>query len=634
MLEGELRALSPYPSLRPGQLKIAKTVYMTVAQGLCTVIEAPCGLGKTIASLMGIALSLQRNLTRRVLWLTRTNDESDKVIEEAKHLKDREGLLRGLSLRGKASSCPLLRGVNEELYHLACRALRDESLCPYLDQEKVDSCANRLSCEQDLVTSIEVIQAAIKERCCPVAVMRRLMKSSNVLALTYPYVFNRYVYGAYFRSLQVRETAAIIDEAHNVIESAVEYESKVLTLRTLYNSIDELSIRRAELTSPLEDLVYLFKKFANNDLSQGVEISREEILKIISKHFKDPSEYLWRLREVASEVIRTRALKGLTIRCPTYSTYAFLERALNVDRDHVTWLYLLAEGELCVEVRPLTYDFKQFASKFHSVVLMSGTLSPVGAFVKVLNLEVEDPKVVKYVRPKYGHVTFVVDQSVSTSLRNRSEHLYKVITYKLKAIRDSLERGLGVFVPSYDILRALKAAGLKELMQGLTLVDEGKGSSSVEIFERFKNYVEANVDATLVSVIGGRLAEGIDISSRLMPVAVVVGLPMPEPTPYNLKKVEKLRSLGFKRPHKVVFVEPAMRRVVQAVGRLIRSPLDRAVVILMDKRYSETLVKKYMPKWLGYELYTSDNPLCLLQEALPSLKAKVYEEERYNKDDA
>jgi DNA excision repair protein ERCC-2 len=634
MLESELKALSPYPSLRPGQLRIAKTVYMTVAQGLCTIIEAPCGLGKTIASLMGIALSLRRNLIRRTLWFTRTNDESDKVIEEARCLKNRGAPLRGLSLRGKPSSCPLLRNVNEELSHLACRVLRDESLCPYLDQEKVDDCADSLSCEHELVTSIEVIQAAIKDKCCPVAVMKRLMKSSNILALTYPYVFNRHVYGAYFKFLQTRETASIIDEAHNVMESAVEYESKVLRLSTLYSSIDELSIRRAELVSPLEDLVNVFKEFTNNDLSQGVDISQEKILKIISRRFKDPFEYLWKLREVALEVIKTRALKGLTIKCPTYSTYTFLEKALSTDRDHVVWLHLDAEGELCIEVKPLTYDFKQITSKFHSVVLMSGTLSPIGAFIKVLNLEVENSKVIKYVKPKYGHVTFIVDPSVSTSLKERSEHLYKAIAYKLKVIRDTVEGGLGVFVPSYGILRALEAAGLKELMRGLTFVDEGKGPSGVEIFERFRNYVEMGADATLVSVIGGRLTEGIDISGRLMPVAVVVGLPMPEPTPYNLKRVEKLRSLGFKRPHKAVFVEPAMRKVVQAVGRLIRSPLDRAVVILMDRRYRETLVKKYMPKWLGYELHTSDNPLCLLQEALPSLKSEIYEEKHRNEDGA
>jgi len=624
MLESELRALSPYSSLRPGQLRIAKTVYMTVAQGLFTVIEAPCGLGKTIASLMGIALSLQKNLIRRAVWLTRTNDESDKVIEEARRLKDRGAILRGLSLRGKSSSCPLFRGVNEELSHLACRALRDESLCPYLDQEKVDRCADHLSYEHHLITSVEVIQVATKEKCCPAAVMKRLMRNSNILALTYPYVFNRYVYGAYFKPLQMHGTAAIIDEAHNIMDSAIEYESKVLRLSTLYNSIDELSIRRAELISPLEDLIDAFRGFANNDLSQGVDIPREGILKTISRHFKDPLEYLEKLREVALDVIKTRALKGLTIRCPTYSTYTFLKKALSADSDCTIWLHLDAEGELCVEVRPLTYDFKQVTSRFHGVVLMSGTLSPISAFIKILNLEAENSKVIKYVRPKYGHVVFIVDPSISTSLKNRSERLYKTIAYKLKVVRDSTEGGLGVFVPSYGILRALEAAGLKELMRGLTLIDEGKGLPSIQVFESFKNYVERGADATLVSVIGGRLAEGIDISSQLMSVAVIVGLPMPEPTPYNMKRVEKLRGLGFKRPHRAVFTEPAMRKVVQAVGRLIRSPLDKAVVILMDRRYSASLIKKYMPKWLSYELYTSDNPLCLLQEALSSLKAKVY----------
>lgn len=627
MLEEELSLLSPYPSLRPGQLKIAKTVYSSIVQGLCTILEAPCGLGKTIASLMGITLSLQRNLTKRILWLTRTNDESDKVIEEAKRLKGNESILRGISVRGKSSSCPYLRGIDEELSYLACRVLKDEALCPYLDQERIDSCVKSLSQECNLLTSIEIIRYAIKNRCCPTTVMKRLMQGCNMVVLTYPYIFNRNVYKAYFKSTQLQHTVAIIDEAHNIIDAVVEYESKVIRETTLCKSIDELSNRNVELAKPLEDLSSMLRSMITKGSSQGIEITKNQFQNMISKYFKSPLEYLDKLREVALDIIKIRAMKGLTLRCPTYSTYAFLKEALHAD-DHVIWTYLDIDGEMHVEVKPLTYDFARITRLFHSVVLMSGTISPIKGLAKILNLDLNGFKAMRYVKPRYGHVIFIVDASISTSLKDRSEELYKMIAYKLKAIRSNVDGGLGVFVPSYTILQALRVVGLKELMLGLVFIDDGRSASSIEVFKHFKNYVERGVRTTLVSVIGGRLTEGIDISSHLMPVAVIVGLPMPEPTPYNLKKVEKLQSLGFKNANEAVFVEPAMRKVAQAVGRLIRSPSDKATVILMDRRYTKGFVKRYIPKWLGYELYIADNPLQLLQEALSSLKIKVRNKQR------
>ncbi|MEM2535226.1 MAG: helicase C-terminal domain-containing protein, partial [Candidatus Nezhaarchaeales archaeon] len=363
--------------------------------------------------------------------------------------------------------------------------------------------------------------------------------------------------------------------------------------------------------------------------SQGIEVTKDNIQNAITEYFKNPLEYLNELRRIAIDIVRMRAVKGLNLRCPTYSTYAFLREVLCSD-DRIIWAYLDFDGEMHLEVKPLTCDFAQIVRLFRGVILMSGTLSPIKEFVKILNLDLKSLKAMRYVKPKYGRVAFIVDPSISTSLKDRSEELYKTIVYKLKIIRSIVDRGLGIFLPSYTILQALKNAGLKELIPGPVLVDDGRGTSSREVFERFKDYVEKGMRASLVSVVGGRLTEGIDISSYLMPVAVIVGLPMPEPTPYNLKKIEKLRSLGFENAHEVVFVEPAMRRVAQTVGRLIRSPSDEAVAILMDRRYTKNLIKRYMPRWLSYELRIANSPSHLLQEALSSLKMKEgYEQCKY-----
>ena len=47
------------------------------------------------------------------------------------------------------------------------------------------------------------------------------------------------------------------------------------------------------------------------------------------------------------------------------------------------------------------------------------------------------------------------------------------------------------------------------------------------------------------------------------------------------------RKFGPGRGEAYGYVNPAMNRVVQAAGRLIRTERDRGVVVLMDERFSQ-----------------------------------------------
>jgi Rad3-related DNA helicase len=43
-----------------------------------------------------------------------------------------------------------------------------------------------------------------------------------------------------------------------------------------------------------------------------------------------------------------------------------------------------------------------------------------------------------------------------------------------------------------------------------------------------------------------------------------------------------------------------MNRVLQAVGRVIRSDTDRGVVLLIDARFNETRYRRLFPAWWKY----------------------------------
>ena len=58
----------------------------------------------------------------------------------------------------------------------------------------------------------------------------------------------------------------------------------------------------------------------------------------------------------------------------------------------------------------------------------------------------------------------------------------------------------------------------------------------------------------------------------------------------------------FERGFEYSFVVPGMTRVVQAAGRLIRSPEDTGVIALFDQRFLHSPYRQYLPAdWLPEE---------------------------------
>jgi Rad3-related DNA helicase len=53
----------------------------------------------------------------------------------------------------------------------------------------------------------------------------------------------------------------------------------------------------------------------------------------------------------------------------------------------------------------------------------------------------------------------------------------------------------------------------------------------------------------------------------------------------------------FGSGHDYAYLYPGLQKVVQAAGRVIRTPADRGVVHLMDDRFNRDEVKALLPGW-------------------------------------
>jgi DNA excision repair protein ERCC-2 len=98
------------------------------------------------------------------------------------------------------------------------------------------------------------------------------------------------------------------------------------------------------------------------------------------------------------------------------------------------------------------------------------------------------------------------------------------------------------------------------------------------------------------AVMGGLFGEGIDlVGDRLIGAAIVgVGLPQLCPERDLIRDYFRARlGAGFDYAYTI----PGMNRVLQAVGRVIRSESDRGVVLLLDARFGQGHYRRLFPAW-------------------------------------
>ena len=111
------------------------------------------------------------------------------------------------------------------------------------------------------------------------------------------------------------------------------------------------------------------------------------------------------------------------------------------------------------------------------------------------------------------------------------------------------------------------------------------------------------------AVLGGVFGEGVDLAGeRLIGAAIVSpGLPQVGPRQEQLRAhFEETRGSGFDYAYRF----PGMNKVLQAAGRVIRTPEDKGVVLLIDDRFLAPDARRLMPPhWDGLRAVSSAEEL-------------------------
>ena len=104
---------------------------------------------------------------------------------------------------------------------------------------------------------------------------------------------------------------------------------------------------------------------------------------------------------------------------------------------------------------------------------------------------------------------------------------------------------------------------------------------------------------------GGAFSEGVDLVSDRLIGAVIIGIGMPRINfeSDNILEYYKNKDLPG---YDYAYLNPGMNKIMQAVGRVIRSEEDRGAVLLIDERYmSRQYQDLYREEWKNYEVVLS-----------------------------
>lgn len=289
-----------------------------------------------------------------------------------------------------------------------------------------------------------------------------------------------------------------------------------------------------------------------------------------------------------------------------------------------------------------THAFSSIASSARAVILAGGTMSPFEDYKDHLFPSLDASKVTTL---SCGHVIPKENLCVWTLASSRPGSSPFEFSYQRRSDREMINQlglailnscsvvpdGVVAFFPSYGYLDEVVKVW-QERQQGPSVWDrlvtrkalfqETKGCSSDEVLENYTQAVmgerssATQTGALLLSVVGGKMSEGINFSDRLGRCVFVIGLPYPNiASPEWKAKIEyietttvaMLTSQGVpvteaatraKQSARDFYENACMRAVNQSIGRAIRHRGDYAAIVLVDRRYGTARIRTKLPGWI------------------------------------
>lgn len=648
----------PYSGYRPGQRHMLEVAAQVARNGGIAMIDAPTGSGKSSV----VASLLAERKDRKIAIAVRTVSQLTTFIRELELVKKKAPQIKTVYLVGKKSMCPL--GGEGDIYRrcegvkaFSNALMRDRAekgamnpakdpfivqqirrmdkehplLCPYYIASKMFVPAEgvgvrmvpsaELRSRADRVIAHPVPPRELVEYCsgiCPYELMTQAAKTADVVILNYHHLFNREIRDQLYANLGVepQDVLLLIDEAHNCGDVITDIESVTLVESDLEQASRELG-GMARRHKGAEAVRHVLPRLT--DFIRGLESSPEAedwfdpaiFDRMVTKEslYRDMDEIVDDLMGL-SETIREKNQKAGEFRETAIERLTvFLLRIANSATDPAfLTVYRKSESGITLEVRSIdpAASLSEVCGSHACAILISGTLSPVESFrnyyfgtspVTTLSLPNAFPK-------ENRLVACANDITTAYSMRQNKDNTNRIAGY-IRAFC-SLKGNRAIYFPSYQILESYASLTTRDIRDKRVYIEPRDAAGASAALTEFLSLPSRRESGVMFAVCGGKWSEGLDYRGEMLAGAMVIGLPL---APFN--RVRKMTIEYYRRKFGadgefLCYTLPAVNKSLQALGRVLRTPEDKGVLVLGEKRFLEKRVKEALPGWIQDETIICD----------------------------
>lgn len=582
----------PFGGFRTGQRLLAEAVYKAAVAGRCLLAQAPTGIGKTMGTLFPLLKAAPAQRIDKVFFLAAKTSGRQMALDALARLSDSAPALplRVLELvaRDKAcehpdkachgESCPLARGFYDRL-----PAARAAAVATIMEGKNVPA-----------LLQTRVREVALQHEVCPYYLSQELARWADVVVGDYNYYFD--LGGLLHGLAQTNQwrTALLVDEAHNLVErgrkmfTAELHPAALAQARSSPTAAQHAPVKKA-LDKVRRAWVALDKAHPApytvlEAFPDKLLAALQQCTTTLTEHFTDhPSEPDGALQTFYFDALHLQRMADL------------LDAHSMVDITQATHRHAPKPGDSVVCIRdvvPAPFLQPRLAAA-HTSTLFSATLQPARYYADLLGLP-DNHVWVDVESPFAAHQLQVqVARHISTRYPHRAASLAPIAALMAQQFRARPGNYLAFF-SSYDYLQQAAALFAQQhpdvphWCQSRRMLE----GEQREFLARFTDTSQGIAFA----VLGGAFAEGIDLPGKRLIGAFLATLGLPQLNPVNEQIRERMQAL-FGAGYDYTYLYPGLQKVVQAAGRVIRTPSDEGVVHLMDDRFAQAQVRALLPTW-------------------------------------
>ncbi|KAL8323144.1 hypothetical protein RB593_004885 [Gaeumannomyces tritici] len=517
---------------------------------------------------------------------------------------------------------------------------------------------------------------------CPYFTARRMMQYCNVIIYSYHYLLDPKIAERVSKELS-RDSIIVFDEAHNIDNVCIESLSTDLTedslrkatrgAQNLENRIKQMrETDQKQLEDEYQKLVaglrdadearqedaFMANPVLPDDLIREAvpgNIRRAEHfvaflkrfieylktrLKVLEVISETPPSFLAHLKEYTfiekkplrfcaerlTSLVRTLELTNIEDFQPLQEVATFATLVATYEKGFLLLLepYETVKSKVVNPVLHFTcldaaIAIKPVFERFKTVIITSGTLSPLEMYPKMLGFDAIVQESYSMTLGRRSFLPMIVtkgsDQAaISSSFAVRTDlpvvrNYGNLLTEFAKITPD----GMVVFFPSYFYMESIISMWqgmniLEEVWKyKLILVETPDAHETAVALETYRTACCNGTGAVMFCVARGKVSEGIDFDHQYGRAVLCIGVPYQYTESLILKaRLEFLRETYRIKENDFLSFD-AMRHAAQCLGRVLRGKDDYGIMVLADRRFPKK--RSQLPKWINQALLESDTNL-------------------------